>query len=259
VKLALRLGAFIFGAFGSVALVGTLENTFPWIWLPLLLGVAISTVVSFQPWFKSSRLATPFCVALMFGTTLTYSLSITPVISRAGAAFPKLAEAIGLALFAGSLGLFLIRGLAQRKTAKMSIWLIVPIAAGCVLGYVSGGIGGGDHMVAFAMNVLHMTKDQADVIVHYLRKTIHFTAYGFVGLSFFRGAIAGTAPKARAIGFALICILCLASFDEMRQTTAPNRTGSPWDVTLDMCGASFFVLISAALSRKTPTSKRVQA
>lgn len=259
VKPVLRLAAFLFGTAGAVALVGTLENTFPWIWLPFLTGACISCVALLQPWLTSTRLAVPFCGAISFGTALTYTLSTVPVISRMGSAFPKIAQFIGLAIFLFSAGLLAVRGFSQAKTAKSTRWLLVPIAAGCVLGYVSGGIGGSDHMLDFAMRVLHMSRDQADLIIHYMRKTIHFTAYGIVGLSLFRGAMTGGAPTPRSIAFALFCVFFLASFDEMRQTTAPNRTGSPWDVTLDMTGASCFVLIASALSRKTKTLKRVQA
>ena len=248
-KLVVRLGAFAIGAAGAILLIGVLNNTFPWFWLPVLMGIAISIVVGSQQWFITTRLAGLFCCALTLGCTLTFAITTLPVTTFFGSMFPKLLQFICLCLFLICLGLFVARGLTQRKTAKMTAWLLVPIAAACVLGCVSGGVGGGNHMIYFAMHYLHMTKDQADIVVHYVRKTIHFSAYGFLGLSCFRAAIAGSAAKGRAIAFALLCILCLASFDEMRQTTAPNRTGSPWDVALDMTGSSFFVLVAAALSR----------
>lgn len=258
-KLVVRVGAFGIGASGVTILAAVLNNTFPWFWLPLLMGVAVSTVVAFQPWLLSSRLGHLFCCALMFGTCLTYSMSTPPVTSFLGSIFPRVAQLIGTSVFAISVGMFAARGLTQRKTSKMTAWLFIPIAAGCILGYVSGRIGGGNYMIDFAIKFLHLTYDQASTIVHYVRKTIHFSAYGFVGYSLFRAGVYGSATKQRAAGFALLCVLCLASFDEMRQTTAPNRTGSPWDVMLDMAGATFFVGIAATLSRKKPTPKRLRA
>lgn len=258
-KLALRLGGFAIGAVGTVAFIAFYDSIFPWYWLPILMGCVISAVVAIQPWFVNTRLSGPFCLAITLGTSLTYSLSATPITARIATTIPQYARIGELVLFILSILLFVTRGLFQRKTAKMTAWLLIPIAAGCTLGYVSGGIGGGDHMVAWAMANLHMSRETAEEIVHYLRKTIHFTAYGFVGLSFFHGALAGGAQKARSALFALLCVLCLASFDELRQTTAPNRTGSVWDVALDMSGATTFTLIASAIVRKPRTPSRASA
>ncbi len=77
-------------------------------------------------------------------------------------------------------------------------------------------------------------------VIHYLiRKTGHFFGYGTVGLMWLR-AWWKTLPHC---GFFLDAILALlgtaavASCDEWHQTFVPNRTGSPWDVLLDCCGA----------------------
>jgi VanZ family protein len=35
----------------------------------------------------------------------------------------------------------------------------------------------------------------------------------------------------------------VASLDEFHQTFLPNRTGSPWDVLLDCCGAMTLQLV----------------
>jgi VanZ family protein len=40
-------------------------------------------------------------------------------------------------------------------------------------------------------------------------------------------------------GLALVGTALVASWDEWHQTLLPNRTGSPWDVLLDCCGALF--------------------
>ena len=49
-----------------------------------------------------------------------------------------------------------------------------------------------------------------------------------------------TLPKSRFLHDALLALLgtaLVASADEFHQTFLPNRTGSPWDVLLDCCGA----------------------
>ena len=48
----------------------------------------------------------------------------------------------------------------------------------------------------------------------------------------------GGLPARRWLGTALV-----ASWDEWHQTFLPNRTGSPWDVLLDCCGALVMLLI----------------
>lgn len=211
------------------------------------MGLAVSAVVAVQPWFRSSRLAFSFCFALTSGAALTYALSSQAIVTSLGPAFPKFALVSLGALFALPLLSFAGRGLLQRKTAAMAAWLLIPIAAGCILGYVSGGIGGADHMIKWVMDTLHWSRGQAETCVHYLRKSIHFTAYGLLGLSLFRAAMAGGAPKPRAFVFAILVVLSMASFDEMRQTTSPNRTGSFWDVTLDVSGAGTFAAFAAAI------------
>jgi len=259
VKLLLRLTGFACGAIIGVVVVGMLEYTFHWIWLPVLMGVIVSTIVGFQPWFTASRLSRLFCVALTVGAAVTYSMSVAPQPNEMGPKFPRVAIDLGACVFLVVLGLFIARCLLQRKTAKMAAWLLLPIAAGCVLGYVSGGIGGSDHMVEWAIRVLHMSREQAETGVHYLRKTIHLCAYGTLGLAYFRAAITGGAEKSRSIGFALLSVLTMASFDELRQTTAPNRTGSIWDVMLDVTGAFIFVMLASAFVKKTkPSAKPAQ-
>jgi len=79
-----------------------------------------------------------------------------------------------------------------------------------------------------------------------IRKVGHFFAYGFVSLVFFRAwrmtfrlshAYSAVTASLRAAAVALISTLLLCSADEFHQAFLPQRTGSPWDVLLDMCGA----------------------
>jgi len=242
------------GAVGGTILVVALDDTFPAIWLPLLMGVALAAVVSAQPWLTSSRLATLFCASMTLGTSFTYALSTKPVTSRFGSAVPKF-ELVGLGVvFLFVSLLFLGRGLFQKKTSKMAAWLIIPIAASCIVGYVSGGIGGSDHMVRLFIRLFHLSQSQAEVIVHYVRKGIHLSAYGILGFSLLRSATAGSASKGKAFAFAMLGTLCVASFDELRQTAAPNRTGSAWDVALDLSGALVFVAIGLAMTKRGTSS-----
>ena len=88
--------------------------------------------------------------------------------------------------------------------------------------------------------------DAAWDLLHYLiRKSGHFLGYGALGLVWLR-AWRMTLPDARFLsraGLALLGTALVASWDEWHQTFLPNRTGSPWDVLLDCCGALVMLLI----------------
>lgn len=78
-----------------------------------------------------------------------------------------------------------------------------------------------------------------DSIHHLIRKSGHFLGYGAVGLAWLR-AWWMTLPHSRFLPDALLALLgtaAVASADEWHQAFLPNRTGSPWDVALDCCGA----------------------
>ena len=68
-----------------------------------------------------------------------------------------------------------------------------------------------------------------------MRKSGHLLAYGLLG------ALAWRAEK--RIGVALTVVLLVAMADEYSQGLTRSRTGSAWDVVLDLCGA--FLALSA--------------
>lgn len=89
-----------------------------------------------------------------------------------------------------------------------------------------------------------------------IRKVGHFFAYGFVSLVFFRAArmtfrlnraYSAVTASLRAAAVALLLTLSLCGLDEFHQSFLPQRTGSPFDVLLDMCGAVTCHLIMFAL------------
>ena len=76
-------------------------------------------------------------------------------------------------------------------------------------------------------------------IHHLIRKSGHFIGYGAVGAAWLR-AWWMTLPHSRFIEDAFLALMgtsLVASLDELHQSYLPNRTGSPWDVMLDCCGA----------------------
>lgn len=63
-----------------------------------------------------------------------------------------------------------------------------------------------------------------------MRKAGHILFYGILG------ALAYRADK--RIPVALGVVLIVASTDEFRQALTASRSGTPWDVLLDLCGAA---------------------
>ncbi len=89
-------------------------------------------------------------------------------------------------------------------------------------------------------------------LLYDIRKLGHFFAYGFVSVVFFRAwrmtfrlsrAYSAVTASLRAAAVALLSTLVLCSSDEFHQSFLPKRTGSPFDVLLDMCGAITCLLI----------------
>lgn len=78
-----------------------------------------------------------------------------------------------------------------------------------------------------------------------IRKSGHFVGYGIIGLTWLR-AWRMTLPRSGFVldgTLALIGTALVASADEYHQTWLPNRTGTPWDVLLDCCGAIALQLV----------------
>ncbi|HEV2133733.1 MAG TPA: VanZ family protein [Terracidiphilus sp.] len=76
--------------------------------------------------------------------------------------------------------------------------------------------------------------------IHFcIRKIGHFVGYGTLGLTWLR-AWRLSVPRFRILTDALLAVTgtaLIASCDEIHQAFISNRTGSPWDVLLDCCGA----------------------
>jgi VanZ family protein len=93
-----------------------------------------------------------------------------------------------------------------------------------------------------------------NLVHHIIRKSGHFLGYGAIGLAWLR-AWWMTLPHSRFFQDAFLALLgtaVLASADEWHQSYLPDRTGTPWDVLLDCCGAitlQFVVYIFMRITR----------
>lgn len=92
---------------------------------------------------------------------------------------------------------------------------------------------------------------QWGILGNLIRKAGHFIGYGIIGLVWLR-AWRLTLPRLQIFSGALLAMLgtaLIASCDEFHQSFIPSRTGSPWDVLLDCCGAAAMCLAAWGIAR----------
>ena len=90
-----------------------------------------------------------------------------------------------------------------------------------------------------------------------IRKSAHFVEYAILAILTFRAALLA-APRnqlATAAWSALFLVATLATADEWRQAFSSARTGSPYDVLIDITGGAIAILglIVITLRVRTPS------
>jgi VanZ family protein len=149
---------------------------------------------------------------------------------------------------------------ARRGIALAWLWVLLWAAVIWTLG--------GDDFSASATNSrlaewLRWLVEDLDPLTRYrlaigIRKSAHFIEYAVLALLTFRAALiaAGRNRLASAAWVALFIVASLASADEARQAFSPVRTGSPYDVLLDIAGGAVSIagllVISRRMLRTTP-------
>jgi VanZ family protein len=224
-------------------------------WLTLALTLAFVETIRLIP-----RLMTPV-VRLLLGVTLLggmvnfWFLSQAPTAQdteRFSSYLPPMAVALPVGAFLLWLGLR-----EERQTVSPRTWSLSALIIACMwlVAFFSSSQGGAGGMLHLMVTSLGVPERFAETILVPLRKTIHFTFYGSVGLLAWTTAQTalsdiGISKSARRLAFGLLIALSLASFDEARQFTQPGRTGAVTDVMLDMSGALTFVGIAEFVQRK---------
>lgn len=119
----------------------------------------------------------------------------------------------------------------------------------------------------------HFTNPVWTKLLYDIRKTAHFWGYGFVSVVFFRAwrmtfrlsrSYSAVTASLRAAAIALLSTLVLSSADEFHQSFLPRRTGSPFDVLLDMCGAItchliLFTFVGSLLELTSTTTPEIRS
>jgi VanZ family protein len=130
----------------------------------------------------------------------------------------------------------------------LSAWLPVALSIG-IIALESTEFMGADRTTGplrwlFQAIFGHVSDVRWAIFHHLIRKSAHFFGYGLIGLAWLR-AWWMTLPRFCFVEDALLALLgtaLVASADEWHQTFLPNRTGTPWDVLLDCCGAVTLLL-----------------
>ncbi len=84
----------------------------------------------------------------------------------------------------------------------------------------------------------------------FIRKGAHFFSYFFLAFFWFLGLRKRVSPEWLIIILSILLSIGYASFDELRQSFNPDRTGSMLDVLLDSTGALTGVVVAYFLSKK---------
>jgi VanZ family protein len=244
-----RVVGFILG-FG-IATVGilVLNMMYRGVWMPIGLFFVLGALFSWHPRLtKAPGSAWYLAFAGLIGVVI-WMLNVGPSPLR----FPGAARGVPLLFFLLSLPLLIVF-LRRNRDAEPGRVIYFPIAlAFAALVWVvislSGSSGGADPMVQFVMDRLSLSKGAAEALIIAFRKTVHFVGYGLVAWTAYR--IANPKFDVRAAAwFGGGAALSVGVFDEFRQALTTNRTGSVWDIGLDMLGALTFLSISVLRYRR---------
>ncbi len=94
----------------------------------------------------------------------------------------------------------------------------------------------------------------------YIRKGAHVVEYGVLALltlSALHASVRATAL--RLVLLALVWVLAIAMCDEARQALSTTRTGSAWDVALDVSGGILALTLAIAYTRAMHSRRTPQA
>ncbi len=133
--------------------------------------------------------------------------------------------------------------------APLIIWIVVILGLG-------SGLGAANETSRIIRPLLEYffpttSPDTLSLYHFYLRKFAHFAEYAILALLACRAFYSSrTRPGKFPLVLAALLVLLVALFDEINQSFDATRTGSPWDVLVDLSGGLFAILIWHLISRR---------
>lgn len=139
------------------------------------------------------------------------------------------------------------------RYAPLFLWL-------AVIFYLSSDNGSMPETSRFIRPVLQFlfpsaTVETIDLYHGYIRKAAHFTEYAVLAFLAVRAFAGSSVPRLRAMRYAAPIVLAtiVAMLDEANQSLGSTRSGSVWDVLLDITGSvvTAVILWSAGWPERT--------
>lgn len=130
--------------------------------------------------------------------------------------------------------IYVDRAVTKRNKIPISLIMVVSFAFGVAM--LSGDRGGQGHTFQWLIDIFGIHPDLAGKINGWIRKSVHFLAYGFAAYLTAHAVERQKGTLSMSIVAGLAWPLPLAIFDEWNQSRHPSRGASLWDVVLDLTG-----------------------
>ncbi len=197
---------------------GDLQNAVSVLVPILVIEIGLCCFLLLSP--KGTRFWKPYLLLFPLGTLLSVPQGISALVGC------LLISAGTSICFRSKFGSFEAVAALILVTLPLSIW--------------SGGAGTGSGWASW-FEQFGLTLDQADQLVFWVRKFVHFTYFGLMAAAAYRSIPASEHWKAERA--AISWAAAHAVFDETRQSFLSSRTGKIEDVLLDLSGAVCFILV----------------
>jgi VanZ family protein len=99
------------------------------------------------------------------------------------------------------------------------------------------------------------------LLIHaFIRKTAHFVEYAVLAMFAAKALFSSSVPPLRNYWhvFSILLVLIVAAIDETNQSTNFSRTGSGWDVLLDLSGGIAAICLLWIAQNKWPVNRLLQ-
>ena len=142
-----------------------------------------------------------------------------------------------------------------RRRAR-NAWILVVLCAVVILG-LGGAEFGASQTSRYLWPTLRwffpdLTISTYLVLQIWIRKTAHVTEYALLGFLAFRAVFLSThSALARVALLSIGVAASVAATDEFRQSFLPQRTGTPWDVAIDVTAAVIAIGVALWVKRRT--------
>jgi VanZ family protein len=244
---------FLIALLGLGCSLLALSFDYPHAWMPVALSCLAVAFFACAEWLPTIAFRFLGATALSLNVISLFLVSSVQRMNIFQRERPMTLDVMMVAGFVLTLLAFGSILLVAKSRRKPAVLIFLAILMVSLVAYASSSQGGPSSMLDFLTRQLGMSASVAEHLTIAIRKSIHFGFYGILASMILMAAKAGRVDAPRALRLALVCALAVACFDELRQTTAEFRSGSVWDIVLDMLGATTFSLLSSAT--KGVTSK----